>query len=144
VLLTGTPGQGQRLLEELRLEWVIRPAWEALGLAPGQAAAEMALLRLLLALRPWLERPEDATELRQLLASAEGRAALRLPADAPSARLEPAAWGDLVVWIARLAALLDPEPRGAQERAEARAAAWVAAAKGCAYRYPELLERLDA
>ena len=144
VLLTGTPGQGQRLLEELRLEWVIRPAWEALGLAPGQAAAEMALLRLLLTLRPWLERPEDATELRQLLASAEGRAALRLPADAPSARLDPAAWGDLVVWIARLAALLDPKTRGAQERAEARAAAWVAAAKGCAYRYPELLERLDA
>jgi hypothetical protein len=144
VLLTGTPGQGRRLLEELRLEWVILPAWEALGLPAERAAGQMALLRLLLTLRPWLESPLDAAALRQSLASLEGRAALGLPPGDGPARLEPAAWKLLAAWSARLLALLDPQPRGAAERAAARAAGWVKAAQGCDYRFPDLLERLDA
>ncbi len=45
----------------------------------------MALLRLLLSLRPWLERPQEAAGLRQQLDSEEGRAALRLPPGAARA-----------------------------------------------------------
>jgi glycosidase len=162
VLLTVTPGQGRRLLEELRLEWVIRPAWEAMGFGGEQASGNMALLRLLLALRPWLESlpregppregpqqegpqqegPKEAAGLRRGLDSEEGRAALRLPPGA--SRLDPAAWGRVADWIAGLAALLDPEPQGARKRAADRAAGWTAAARSCDYRFPELLERLDA
>jgi glycosidase len=142
VLLTGTPGQGRRLLEELRLEWVIRPAWEAVGLGGERASENMALLRLLLALRPWLENPKVAAALRRGLDSEEGRAALRLPAG--PGRLDPAAWARVADWAAGLAALLDPEPLGARKRADARAAGWAAAARSCDYRFPDLLDRLDA
>jgi hypothetical protein len=127
----------------------------------------MALLRLLLSLRPWLESlqrgsplgdtlqecllrgsaqqegPKEAAGLRRALQSEEGRAALRIPAAGPF-RLDPAAWAGLVDWIAGLAALLDPEPAGAQRRAQARAARWGKAARDCDYRFPDLLERLDA
>jgi len=144
VLLTGARGQGRRLLEELRLEWVIRPDWEALGIAGEQASEMMALLRLLLALRPWLESPKDSSGLAQALASAEGRAALRLPAVEGPARLDPAAWNALADWIAGMAALLDPMQQDARQRAEARAARWVQAARSCDYRFPDFLERLDA
>jgi hypothetical protein len=123
---------------------VILPAWEALGLPAADAGARLALLRLLLALRPWLESPRETAALRELLASPEARAALRLPpADGP-VRLEPSAWGELTAWIARLLALLDREPQGASVRSGARAAAWVQAAKACGYRFPDVLELLDA
>jgi glycosidase len=140
-LLTGTPGQGRRLLEELRLEWVVRLSWEALGLSAEEAGRRMGLLRLLLALRPWLEGPKDSAGLARELGSAEARAALRVP---ESGALDPAAWAELADWLAGLAALLDPATQGARERAEARAARWVAAARRCGYRFPDVLERLDA
>jgi hypothetical protein len=141
-LLTGTPGQGRRLLEELRLEWVIRPVWEALGLAGEQASGEMAFLRLLLSLRPWLEHPQEAAGLRQHLDSEEGRAALRLSPGA--ARLDASVLDQAAAWIARLLALLDPQPQGAAERADARVSGWEEAARSCDYRFPDFLERLDA
>jgi glycosidase len=141
-LLTGAPGQGRRLLEELRLEWVILPVWQELGLPPEESSGDLALLRLLLSLRPWLEHPEEAGGLRRLLDTEEGRAALRLPPGA--ARLDPAVLEEVTDWMARLLALLDPQPQGAAGRAEARAAGWQEAARSCNYRFPDLLERLGA
>jgi hypothetical protein len=58
--------------------------------------------------------------------------------------LDPAAWRQLADWVAGLAALLDPVTQGARQRAEARAARWVEAARSCGYRFPDVLERLDA
>ncbi len=52
--------------------------------------------------------------------------------------------GEAAGWIGLLVALLDPEPQGAAERAQARIAGWQEAARSCAYRFPDFLERLDA
>ncbi len=121
---------------------MILPAWQELGLPTEESSADLALLRLLLSLRPWLEHPEDAAGLRPLLDTEEGRAALRLPPSA--ARLDPAVLEELLGWMARLLALLDAQPQGAAERAEARAAGWQEAAHSCSYRFSDFLERLDA
>jgi hypothetical protein len=51
---------------------------------------------------------------------------------------------ELSGWLARLLALLDAQPQGAAERAEARAAGWREAARSSNYRFPDFLERLDA
>jgi hypothetical protein len=120
---------------------VIRPAWEGLGLDPAEAGAELALLRLLLALRPWLEAPEDAAGLRQALAGETG--ALRLkdlrPSD-PEDRVDPAAYKELLGWLVRLEGLLHPKGAGLGERA----ARWARVAEECGYRLAGILAGLDA
>ena len=137
----GQPGAGARLLGDLRLEWVIRPAWEGLGLDPAEAGAELALLRLLLALRPWLEAPADTAGLRQAL---EGEADALRPKDLrpgePEGRVDPAAWQDLLGWLVRLERLLRPGEAVLGERA----ARWARAAEECGYRLAGILAGLDA
>jgi hypothetical protein len=103
----------------------------------------MALLRLLMSLRPWMDNPQEAAGLRRALDSEEGRAALSIPGTGGPARVDPEAWGELTDWIARLAALLDADVLGARQRADARVARWQAAARDCDWRFPDFLERLD-
>ncbi|GAH43548.1 unnamed protein product, partial [marine sediment metagenome] len=66
----------QRLIDDLRLEWVIRPVWHNLGLNAEKSAGHLLLLKILLQFRGWLFSP--APRLQEILETQEAKQYLQV------------------------------------------------------------------
>ncbi|MBA7665464.1 hypothetical protein ES703_73534 [subsurface metagenome] len=135
---------GHKLIDDLRLEWVIRPVWENLGLTVHESTENLLRLRILLRSKSWLLTPQP--NLPELLEDREVKELLRVNRSRGLWWFNKEAFERLLWWLDAVRTILDRSGYGNGGRKAAAlplpVQAWRAAAGEAEYQWERLLELL--